>query len=45
MMKTMSAADEEKIQAINEDCGVMSMMLKKMTESGAMAAMSAADTE
>lgn len=45
MMKNMSAADKDKIQAINEDCGVMDMMLKKMTESGAMAAMRTAGSE
>lgn len=45
MMQTMSDADEAKIQAVNKDCGVIAMMMKKMTESGAVAAMSHAITD
>lgn len=45
MLDAMSDTDEEKIQAVNTDCGVMTMILKKMNESGAMAAMTSADMD
>lgn len=39
MMNNMSDADQETVMMINKDCGVVEMMVKKMTESGVMAAM------
>lgn len=45
MLATMSDADADKVQVINQDCGVMGMMTKKMTESGVMAALTSTDME
>jgi len=41
-MEQMSEADNETSKAINSRCGTMAMMMVKMTESGAMAAMQSA---
>jgi hypothetical protein len=39
MMENMSDADQDTVMMINKDCGVIDMMVKKMTDSGVMAAM------
>ena len=39
MMANMPDADQDRVMMINKDCGVIEMMVKKMTESGVMAAM------
>jgi hypothetical protein len=45
MMNSMPDADKDTVLEINKDCGVIGMIVDKMTESGVMAAMSRVDAE